>query len=482
LTIINMTEHLTEQQMESFRQRKMSPEGLLTAHQHIAVCESCRAQLSASIQVEVASAAFERELQQADAEDEHLLYQQLSGYVDDELHDIDREIVESHLETCVECAAEVRDLLAFKSTIAAKENETFETPLQSQQSLSWWNGWTLWNPIRAAAAAAGIILILTAIFLLWTKVSHQNQTQVAQSPQVNGVVTPPNPPVFPSPSASPQRKPEGDFQKSTDNNRERPSPIIEKQPGSIKVEGEPTPPSRIIVALTDGETRITLDSHGRISGVAARAPGVQRLLSEALASQRLLKPPVLNPLIRESSMQLGVSEESFSIALLQPVGTVVESDRPTFSWGQLNGASGYTVSVFDAQLNEVERSRMLTKTVWNPSRRLQRGATYRWQVIAVKDGREIVLPLPTAPEAKFKVLEQQQAQALARERQRYANSHLALGLLYAQRGLLDEAETELQALVKENPDSTVAKKLLQSLQAWRPAQHTPRPDNEDGLR
>ena len=460
----------------------MSPDGLLTAHQHIAICEMCREQLSVPLQAELASAAFERELQQADAEDEHLFYQQLSGYVDGELRGIDREIVESHLETCAECADEVRDLRAFKSTIAAKENETIKIPLQRKQALSGWNWRTHWNPVQAAAVAGSIILILTAIFLLWTKVFHQDQTQIARSPQAKGEATPQNSPLFPSPSASPLVKPLDELQKPSDNNGMRPAPKTEKQPGSIKVEGEPSPPSQIVVALKDGETLVTLDSRGRISGVAARAPGVQRMLSAALGSQRLEKPSALDRLIRGSSMQLGVSGENLSIALQRPVGTVVESDLPTFIWRPLEGASGYTVSVFDTQLNEVVRSELLTTTVWKPSRALQRGAIYRWQVIAVKDGREIVLPLPTAPEAKFKVLGQQQAQALARERQRYANSHLTLALLYARRGLLDEAETELQALVKENPDSPVARKLLQSLQAWRPAQRTPPEDDKDVLR
>ncbi|HEX8139546.1 MAG TPA: hypothetical protein VF544_18450 [Pyrinomonadaceae bacterium] len=161
---------------------------------------------------------------------------------------------------------------------------------------------------------------------------------------------------------------------------------------------------------------------------------------------------------------------------------MVESDRPTFIWEPLKGASSYIVSVFDAQLNEVARSEAQTTTVWRPPRALQRGAIYRWQVIAVKDGREEVLPSPTAPEARFKILEQQQAQALARARQRHANSHLALGVLYAQSGLLDEAETELQALVEDNPTSKVAGKLLRSLQAWRPTQRRPSRDGGDVLR
>jgi hypothetical protein len=205
------------------------------------------------------------------------------------------------------------------------------------------------------------------------------------------------------------------------------------------------------------------------------------MLATALRSQRLEKSPVLDRLIRGSSSQLDMSGGSSSFALQRPVGTVVEGTRPTFIWGPLSGASSYAVSVFDARFNEVARSEALTTTIWKPPRALQRGSIYRWQVIAVKDGREVILPSPTAPEAKFKILDQQPAETLARARQQYAHSHLALGVLYAREGLLDEAETELQALVKDNPTSMVARKLLQSLRAWRPAQRKPAQENVDAL-
>ena len=466
-----MTEHLTEQQIESFRRRKLSPEGLRTAHQHLAACEMCRTRLGASGQVALAFGAFKRELQQADAEDDHLLYQQLSGYVDDELHEIDREIVESHLEACAVCAAEVHDLRDFKSTITAREHETARKLTRSEQYLAWWKWGIRPNPIHAAAAAAVIILIfVAALLLLRPKVSRQDKAEIAQAPQTSSEATPQNLPALPSPSAPPQVKEGGPPDKPSDINRVSPSTQPEKQSTSKRGEGGPAPTSQIVVTLKDGERVVTMDSRGQINGVAASEPGVQRLVTVALRSERLEKPPALDRLIRGSSTQLDIPGDGSSFALQRPVGTVVQSDRPTFTWKPLDGASGYVVSVFDSHLDEVARSESLTTTVWSPPRALQRGAIYRWQVIALKDGREVVLPSPTAPEAKFKVLEQEQSQALMRARRRYADSHLVLGVLYARRGLLDDAETELQALVKDNPTSTVARKLLASLQAWRAAQ------------
>lgn len=478
-----MTEHLTEQQIESFHRRKMSPDGLCAVHRHLAVCEVCRERLSTPGHVALAFTAFERELRQVDAEDDHLHYQQLSDYVDDELREIDREIVESHLEACAECTAEVSDLRAFKSTITTKESAILKTTPRREQAVAWWNWPVHWNPVRVAVAAIGIILILTAaILLLRTRVSEQDQARLAPSPQSSAEARTENSSARPLPTALPQTaSSEDEPEKPSDNNQARKSPQAEKQLRSMRGSTKPAPSSPIVVALKDGERVVTLDSRGQISGIAANAPGIQRLLAVALRSQRLEKPPILDRLIRRPSTQLDIARQSSSFALQRPVGTVVQSDHPTFYWRPLEGASSYTVSVFDAQLNEVARSEVLSTTTWTTPRALQRGAIYRWQVIAVKDGREVIMPSPTAPEAKFKVLEQQQADAVALARRSYANSHLALGVFFAQRGLLDDAEAELQALVKDNPTSTVARKLLESLRAWRMGRRQPPENGADSL-
>jgi hypothetical protein len=80
------------------------------------------------------------------------------------------------------------------------------------------------------------------------------------------------------------------------------------------------------------------------------------------------------------------------------------------------------------------------------------------------DGNEVISPRPPAPQAKFRVLDQARANELAAAKRAYANSHLTLGLLYAQAGLLSESEQELRLLLKENPNSEVARKLLSQVQ------------------
>src|SRR5262245_24142142 len=157
-----------------------------------------------------------------------------------------------------------------------------------------------------------------------------------------------------------------------------------------------------------------------------------------------------------------------AFVLLDPVGRIVTDDRPTFRWRPLNGAISYKLTVTDpeAGYKEVAASPELRETKWTVDRPLERGRIYTWQVIARADGREVKAPAPNR-EAKFKLLEQARADEITRAEKVYAGRRLALGLLYAQAGLLDEAEREIKALVAANPQSPVAKNLLRDLRARR---------------
>jgi hypothetical protein len=162
---------------------------------------------------------------------------------------------------------------------------------------------------------------------------------------------------------------------------------------------------------------------------------------------------------------MGGQAEGVSFALLYPVGTVVRSARPTFRWQRLEGASAYIVNIFDSSFTRVVTSPQVSTAQWTAPRPLPAGRVYLWQVTAIKDGKEIKSPVQPAPEARFKILEQAKFVELERVKRSYSNSHLLLGILYAQAGLLDDAEREFRALLAANPKSTLAQKLLRNVRA-----------------
>jgi hypothetical protein len=149
--------------------------------------------------------------------------------------------------------------------------------------------------------------------------------------------------------------------------------------------------------------------------------------------------------------------------LLAPVGVAIETDRPTFRWSRLEGAMSYRVTVYDSHLLRIAASDALNTTEWQATTALPRGETCIWQVRTIKDGSEVVAPPPAGPRARFKVLEQSRVDEIVRAKKDHSNSHLVMGVVYGEAGMRDEARREFAELVKANPQSAVARKLLQSV-------------------
>jgi hypothetical protein len=165
---------------------------------------------------------------------------------------------------------------------------------------------------------------------------------------------------------------------------------------------------------------------------------------------------------------MGSGDPNSQFSIVGPAGEVLLSNQPTFRWKAMAGANGYVVEVYDPQFKLIASSPQLTALSWTTT--LARGNVYAWQVKASKDGEEVIAPRPPAPQAKFRVLEQAKANELARAKRLFGTSHLTLGLLYADAGLLSEAEREFRLLRAANPNSELARNLLRQIQALRKAE------------
>ncbi|HYR28102.1 MAG TPA: zf-HC2 domain-containing protein [Thermoanaerobaculia bacterium] len=124
---------------------------------------------------------------------------------------------------------------------------------------------------------------------------------------------------------------------------------------------------------------------------------------------------------------------------LSPAGTAVEDTRPIFTWPATPRAV-YEVIVAIGDV-EAARSGPLDVARWRPEEPLQRGTTYRWQVI-VND--EIVLPQRPAPPAIFRVLDTKQHDELESARRAHPGDDLLLGVLYAKAGEVRAAREHLE--------------------------------------
>jgi hypothetical protein len=116
----------------------------------------------------------------------------------------------------------------------------------------------------------------------------------------------------------------------------------------------------------------------------------------------------------------------------------------------------------------VQSSPPLRVTQWRAAQPLKRGQIYLWQITArLRNGNSVSSPIPPSPEARFQVLDQKKADELAGFREARPESHLAIGILCAQAGLLEQGEHELAGVLEGDPDYKLAQNLLNSIQKIR---------------
>ncbi len=419
--------HLSEQDLEQYLRRALSPDELLASDDHLAQCGFCSGRLQERDEARGALVSATTAFQEALAKPEHLRYEQLAAYVDGELNPADRQRIEAHLQACSQCETEAQDLHALRaelrpgvapaadSTPGARKAKALALDGPWSRILALWQGSAFGMPWRVAALAAAVALAAWLVFLPLRKPSEDRAARPAL------------------PATAPRQAPATE---------------------------------QVLVALNDGGGQVTLDVQGRLHGLASRDSSHEEAVQAALSAQRVASPPALRDLGGAAGTLMGVPDrEAFRV--LSPVATVVLEDRPIFRWLAESGASAYEVTVYTSDFRAVAAGRALTTTEWRPPRPLPRGQVYTWQVRALVGEKEVVVPPPAAPEAKFKVLEQSKADEFTRLRQAYGGSHLMLGVLYAQAGLLEEAQRELRALSDANPQSPPAQKLLDSVKALR---------------
>lgn len=425
-------EHLSPKQVEDYSQQQMHASELLAVGDHLEVCEACRMRVERSMNADSTFFALHAE---AFAENgdlgAHLTPEQAADYVDKNLPAESLQMVSDHLSNCEQCVIAVDDLRAFKNEMAPSLDREYRPAVVPVQTRSGWRerfgSLFRMSPVPAFGGAALAVLLLAVIAWLAWRTPSEREPQIA---------------VGPTPSS-------------------QPSPSV-----SVSTPSPPSEPERVIVAqLNDGGRVLALDQEGKLSGADDLPPAYHELLAKALSTQRIEKSSQFRGLTRPPSSLMGSDNQKDQFVVLAPAGTVLLTNKPSFRWSAMQGASGYVVEVYDDQFQVVTTSPQLTDRSWTTT--LARGKVYSWQVKAIKDGEEFTSPRPPAPQAKFRILDQAKANEIARARRAHGDSHLTLALLYADAGLIREAEQELRLVRRANPNSDVARALLRSLQSQR---------------
>jgi hypothetical protein len=410
-----MSEHLSREEIDNYIARKLAPTELLRVDGHLAVCTECMTKLNPRTSLEtVREQIFASEIEP------HLSFETMSQLVDGDLNEIEREIAELHMQNCGECSSGVEELGAVRETLKTDLVQTDPVVVKTTDRKFAFSPWSWLIPVAA-------IIILG--FMLWAfRTGGDPANNLANtSNSVNVPNTYPN------------------VEIATSNST--PSNIDQNSDTAV-----------VVASVADGGGRIEVLKDGRIRGIDSGQ--FEQKVRAALTDGAINVPADARDLMLSGGTLMGPSTPADGFRLFGPIGRVVEMDRPPFRWQPMKGAASYKVGVYNENFQLVAESPEIKTTVWTPAVGLPRGRIYRWQVTATVDGKAIVSPTRPAPDAKFKVVDTARANEIQQARRTAGNSHLLMGIVYADAGMIAEAQREFQTLLQKNPDSAIAKKLL----------------------
>jgi hypothetical protein len=171
-----MSQHLSSEQLARYRNRQSTPEELGLLDEHLAGCADCRERLFSAGRVR--DALQGGSLVGQPAEEEHLSYEQLEAFVDEESSRAETQRVQAHVAACRLCAEELQDLRTFKTEL------THTDPVLAQTQKGWRAvrvaPWFRARPVFVAAASAAV-LVLTVL-----EINSLRTPRSPQAPQIAG--------------------------------------------------------------------------------------------------------------------------------------------------------------------------------------------------------------------------------------------------------------------------------------------------------
>jgi hypothetical protein len=178
-------------------------------------------------------------------------------------------------------------------------------------------------------------------------------------------------------------------------------------------------------------------------------------LPDSLRDGAMLLLTAETPELPESIANLAVATGE---EILRPVSEAVEETQPVLYWSAAFGEPPYTVSISDDKGLVIARAQGIQNTSWMMLMPLRRGGEYTWLITS---------PTAKLEQASFRVLDDGQATLWRAMLTAHKDSHLVIGLIAQQLGMLAIAEREYTELTQAFPDSTTAALLLNNITELR---------------
>ncbi len=405
--------HLTEDELRGYAAKTLAASDLVAVLEHIAGCDACREALAARAD---AAARLTGARSLAFDDDAHPDVDELMAFADGALDHARMLALRTHVDACDVCAQDVADFAQLRmertGASAAAASPAPSANASGSPAVARASSTPIW--MRAAAA---VLLVGVSGGIWW--LSRSSDTAPAES--------------------------------------------VARGPESSAPADAPAPETARGVVLTDGVVSLLAD--GSVRGLERSDPGDRARVEAMFRDGRLPASPDDRGLRPPPSVLMGGDAPAAALKLVAPVGVVVEGDRPAFAWTAVPGATAYRVSVYDTQLALQLESGAVTATTWTPATPLRRGAVYLWQVEAETPAGVVRAPGPDAPEARFRVIKAEDAEALRALAAARPASRLTLAARYAALGLHQAAAREFEALAAANRGSALAASLARAARA-----------------
>lgn len=357
----------------------------------------------------------------------------------------------THLQDCRFCARRVERFGASPlSALPKKDDAEIEaaiSPIQPPKKSLWSrlfpsageNSRLIWSPLTFGLAGLAIILFGGLTFVVWQTNFSQSRTDV--SDLKSGA------------NETPRIPTAADFPANENSNAADFTPA-----NSALNDSPPLPKNRREIAANENAPNARNADELAINFGAI--PNDERA-----AVRESLRTGKISPsadLARMQNVPTRRAGEDNAATPVSPKNEATLDAAPVFRW-QAAADSEYQITVTDDAGRDVAKSAILSQNSWQIEKELPAGF-YFWKIAVRRKG--VDEPSKNLSRAMFKVLSETEKRKLEAAKNS-VKSNLASAILYARAGLLAEAERELNAELRKNPNSAKARKMLAQVSSWR---------------
>lgn len=494
-------EHPSVQQLTDYVRGLSPAQVALQVDRHVGSCSQCRSLIQQLRGAEADDSLLYKVL--ADDSAKYLgcvTFDELVAFIDGTLDDIDRSLVESHIQECASCSEDLRSLIAFKESLLAEERTSNQAPVELSRNIVSNLAGRLATVRLLPAFGYGLAAVVLLVVLYaqyrtmerinlqlqrgatYTKTLEQRLAEIEEQIELR---------VQQRLSGTEQRVASSGPPKESLQDLERRVAAVEQRTQQLeenarladtrpkgqglRQEQDPLAEVKLLVQDTGGQVVVTSDGRIVARHLTELPENIRQKVKELIihgkaAPVRTL-PSALAVVPGQANLRSARDPSSEphgimplprpTVVLHSPVATGTKTSRPVFRWS-CDMAAKFRIVVTRADTSEqVWEAGTGTETTIVFPGELQRGKVYLWQVEA--DSRRPGI----SNVGWFWVMDERSLGEVLQIERSFGHSALTLAAVYEAYGLYDDAEEQLAKLLQLNPNNHEVLTMVEKVREHR---------------